>query len=109
MINLKKTKEQLKKERKGMDHLAQPYSGDEYPWGSRLRFEKPEIDKLDALKKAQAGDQVKIVAVGKVIEVSTSSSENTNGRHSVEVQIQKIEVSGKAKDAPEDEKDAFDE
>lgn len=107
MIDLKrpkKTKKQLKNEavENGIG-----YMDEKYPYGSRLRFNKPEIDKLDALKKANAGEKVTIKAIGKVIEVSTANSENGKDHHSVEVQIQKIEISGRNKDMPGDEKDAF--
>jgi hypothetical protein len=102
MIDLKNTKKQKKE-------INEAPSSEEsrYPWGTRLRFEKPQLDKMDVLKKADAGDKVKITAIGKVIEVSSSASENGRDHQSVEIQIQKIEIEGAAKDMASDEKDAF--
>lgn len=106
MIDLKRTKAQIKKE-----NSPRAIGGDyeQYPWGTRLRFNKPEIDKFDVLKKSAAGEQVSIRAVGKIVEVSTSASEKGRAHHSVEIQITRIEITGKEKDMPEDEKDAFEE
>jgi hypothetical protein len=108
MIDLKKTKAQLKEER-NQQITASPSidGGDQYPWGTSLRFEKYAIDKIDALKKGNAGDMVKIVAFGKIVEVRTTDSSSDRKHHSVEIQIQKIDIKGQEKDMPEDENDAF--
>lgn len=90
MISLKRTKKDLKK-----DKLAsEPMQGDSYPWGTRLEFGKEEIEKIPALKKVDAGDVVQIKAVGKVMEVSSRKHEGEKESRRVEIQIEKIEVSG---------------
>ena len=95
MIDLKRTKKQQAKKK---DISSDEYF-EEYPYGARLQFDSPEIDKIDSLKNIKAGDSVEIKAVGmvtevRIIEVSKGSSERT-----VEVQIQKISIDSKAEEA----------
>lgn len=102
MIDLKipkKTKKEREKEMIGY------YSNeDKYPWGTRLDFNKEEIDKIKALKTAKAGDKVSISAIGKITRVEVTDAENGRSRHQVQIQVQKIEISN---NDPGDEKKAF--
>lgn len=99
MINLKMTKRQAKKRDKV---LYGPSSDSEYsyPWGTRVSFEKPEIDKIKALQGVNAGDKVVIQAVGKVVEVRVTDAEDGRAHHSVEIQLQKVHIGN------QDEEDA---
>ena len=96
----KKTKAEMKKE-----HSIGFYGeGDRYPYGLQLRFEADQIEKIPALKTIQAGDMVNIAAMGKVTEVRVTDKDKGKNRHSVEIQIQSIDIpDGK------NFKDAFDE
>ena len=70
-----------------------------YPWGLRLSFGKDEIEKITSLQKISAGAQVKITAMGKVLEVRIADVEKGRKRHNVEIQIQKIGIMDKSKTA----------
>jgi hypothetical protein len=95
MIDLKIAKKKKNKE----VAIASDESG--YPYGTRLRFETEEVKKIKSLKSANVGQSVKIEAVGKVVSVSISKSEDDK-YHSVEIQIEKIDL-----DMPGDEEDSF--
>ena len=84
----KKTKAEMKEE----NTIGCYDEGDKYPYGLQLRFEKDEIEKLSSLKTIQAGDMVNIVAKGKVTEVRVTDKDKGKNRHSVEIQIQSIDI-----------------
>ena len=79
MIDLKKPKK-TKEERKKEMEVGYP-DEDRYPWGTRLDFNKPEVDKIKALKSVTAGDKVNISAIGKVTRVQVTDAENGKARH----------------------------
>lgn len=104
MISLKRRKT------KTAESIGVPSSAEDYPWGTRLRFDSPEIEKIGGvLGKAVAGDEVRISAVGKIIEVRVQADGAKSKHQSVEIQITKISITGKNSDDPTDEKEAFDE
>jgi hypothetical protein len=88
----KKTKKQLNTEVVPMDA-----SEDLYPYGLRINFDKAEIDKIQALKGIPAGAQVKVSAIGKVVEVSITDRTNNNKRHRVEIQLHKVGIEDQSK------------
>ncbi len=102
MVSLKMTKKQSKAREKVMYSTGS--SGESYPWGTRLDFEKPDIDKIKALQDVSAGDEVDIRAVGKVTEIRVTDAEKGRSRHTVEVQITKIGIYNK-----DEETTAFEE
>jgi len=92
----KKTKKEMEAE---MKPIAAYEDQDRYPYGLCLSFGKDEVEKVEALKKLNAGDQVMIQGVGYVKEVSISESGTGEGkektRHRVEIQITSVGVEGK--------------
>jgi hypothetical protein len=71
--------ERTKKEMKATAPDAVAYEGEKYPYGTCLRFEKAEMEKLglDAAK-LEVGQKVEIRAVGEVTNIS--SYDSTNGK-----------------------------
>ena len=91
MISLKRSKKDIKKANKEM--AVGPSIGEEYPYGTRLRFEKEEIDKIDGLKNVNAGDSVSLKAIGTIAEVSSRDSDKKGeSSRTVEIQIEKISI-----------------
>uniref|UniRef100_A0A6H1ZKH3 Putative capsid protein n=1 Tax=viral metagenome TaxID=1070528 RepID=A0A6H1ZKH3_9ZZZZ len=90
MISLKRSKKDIKKANKEMS--VGPSMGEEYPYGTRLRFEKEEIDKIDGLKNVNAGDSISLKAIGTITGVSIRDSDKGEGSRTVEIQIEKISV-----------------
>jgi len=91
----KKTKEELKKERQPINVTNE----DRYPYGTCLRFEKEEIEKIQALETIKADQEVSITATGfvKVVEVTDASAKSAypRSRKSVEIQITQVAVEPK--------------
>lgn len=90
LIDLKRPK-LTEKERKEQATIG-PSEENQYPYGSRLSFDKEEIAKIKSLQNIQAGAKVNIQAVGKVIEVRVVDAEGTRKRHNIEIQVQRIAV-----------------
>ena len=92
MIDLKlpkKTKKEMEKEAT----IGYPYDGDTYPYGCKLRFEKEQIEKIGALKSMNAGDKVRLIAVGTITSVDIhDKADDKKSRRSVEIQIEKIDI-----------------
>lgn len=88
----KKTKAELKKMNEPMmvgdDH-------NKYPYGLQLRFEKDQIEKLPGFKGVKVGDTVIIHGTGKITEVRMSERTGGKDHHSIEVQLEAVDVSQK--------------
>ena len=86
-----------KKSKKEMDRAAvTSYSdGNRWPYGLRLRFENEEFNKLPVLKTLTTGDVVNIVGLGSVVAVSIQERSDGKDDHTVEIQIEKINISPK--------------
>ena len=77
---------------------------DQYPYGTRLDFQKTEVDKIKILQTIQAGAMVEIKAKAKVTNVRVENDEKSQKRHDVEIQIHKIDITNTKFE--EDEKEA---
>lgn len=86
MIDLK-----LPKRKSGKSMIEPMYSQEEYPWGLRITFETDQVDKMPELKTAEAGEPVKLMGMGKVINVRMSDGVG-NKTHQVEIQLHKVAV-----------------
>ena len=95
-----------KKTQKEMEKGAMPIDSehDQNPYGARLNFNKPEVDKIKILKTIQAGAIVEIKAKAKVTSIRTDDTEKGRKRHNVEIQIHKIDITNTKFE--EDEKEA---
>ena len=91
----KKTKAQLKKE---MEPTIGIEDREKYPWGAKLNFDKEQIEKIKGLQSVAGGEKVEIRAIGKVVEVRITDAEEGRKRHNVEIQVQKIAITPKAKE-----------
>ena len=73
----------------------------EYPYGLCLRLDTDELDKLGVTTLPDAGTEIHIVAIGKVVRVSESASED-NRECGLEIQITQMELTPEAADPGED-------
>ena len=88
MIDLKLSK----KKKKELNGEVPTVSFDqEYPWGTSLTFEDEQLKKLN-LSKVEAGDSISLSAIGKIVNISVYEKDKEKGRKSVEIQLQKIEI-----------------
>ena len=88
MVDVKRPK---KKEANSVDRSV-GIADEPYPWGLKLNFEEPEINKIKVLDAVKVGDQVKIQAVGKVTTISMESAEKGKRYHNVSVQLTSVAV-----------------
>jgi len=87
MIDLKLSK----KKKKELNGEVPSSSDQEYPWGTSLTFEDEQLKKLN-LSKVEAGDSISLSAIGKIVNISVYEKDKEKGRKSVEIQLQKIEI-----------------
>jgi hypothetical protein len=67
----------------------------QFPYGTRIRFDEDEIDKIKALQNLEAGGDVIVYAKGKVTEVRSearAAGEDVKKRDNVEIQLTDIWV-----------------
>ena len=88
MIDLKLSKAE-KKETESPKEISE---GNEYPYGTELRFRNESIQKIKTLQNIKAGTMLNIKALGKVIEVRITDKEKGKSYESVEIQIQQISI-----------------
>jgi hypothetical protein len=93
MVSMKMTKKEKKEHHEGMV-MASPDDGPSYPYGLRLRLDDDSLTKL-GMSLPKVGSKVSVDAVGEVVEVS-QHEDGKDKRRSVEIQIQKLSVGGKA-------------
>ena len=72
---------------------ADENEGPDYPYGTSLDLDRRLINDLD-LGGVTAGDRLKIVAIGKVVSVRVSDSDNRT--QSMTIQLQKMEIMPKS-------------
>jgi len=73
---------------------------EEYPYGTRLSFDKEFIEKINFLKDVKAGDAVNGEWAGSVIEVrKVDAAKDKNNQHSIEIQVEKISIDSKSEEA----------
>ena len=89
MIDMKLTPKEVKEEKAE----AKQYDPPPYPWGLCIRLEKDELDKLKLAKLPNVGDEVHIVAVGRVTGVSSSMRDQADEDKTVSIQITMLELS----------------
>ena len=69
-------------------------SYDKYPYGLQIRLEKEQIDKIPGLKNMKVGDKVMVHGAGKVTQVRMEERQEGKDSHTVEIQIEKVDVTG---------------
>jgi len=91
MIDLKKTKPEMKDEKK--EYGIGSAQVDEYPWGLLLTLNKDSLEKLGIdVSKVDIAQKVTLNCEASITAVSQSASK-TNTDRSVTLQIQKMECS----------------
>jgi len=70
------------------------YDREKYPYGLRLRLENEQIKKIKGIKDFKVGDTVSVIGTGKITTIRISEDQKSND-HSIEIQLEKIAVSGK--------------
>jgi len=96
LTNIKNTKADKKKNR-GECAIS---SHEDYPYGLRIELNDEVLSKL-GMKMPGVGEEMKVVAVGKVTSVSENQNERSRNR-SVSIQLQKVEVKPTKKATAED-------
>lgn len=84
IAHLKRSKKELKERREEMSKPMTP-GDEEYPYGTRVRLENEEMDKV-GLSKPKVGDHYEIRGHAKVIGAHESADEHGPRRH-VELHI----------------------
>ncbi len=85
----KKSKEEMKK---GCEPCGTSGQQDRWPYGLQIRFEKEQVEKIPALAGLEVGDMVNLNGAGCVTSIRMAERQNDKKDHSVEIQIEKIEV-----------------
>lgn len=98
LVDLKKSKKELKQDAIPCEVKNQ----NKYPYGTEIRFETEELDKLPALKNVKVGQIVKIEAQAKVVSMRQSDNAGGEKSRTVALQITNIGV----ETSPEDKSPA---
>ena len=86
-----------KKELIAMEMPTTYEDNDRWPYGLQLRFEKEQIKDLPKLAKFEVGDKVYVYAEATVTAVRISERQKGRNDHSVELQLEKVNVEPKTK------------
>lgn len=98
LVDMKLSKKETKESR-GITAPSLKDEGPQYPWGLSITLEKDALEKLDMdAGDFTVGQIVTIHAEAKVTRLSISSNEK-NQSSDVQLQIQKMEISGAKKKA----------
>lgn len=92
-ISLKRPKLTKKEREAEMPEVAEDQ--ERYSYGTRIRFDEDEIEKIKTLKGIDAGAKVVIYGKGEVTEVRTTATADERGkkeREHVEIQITDISI-----------------
>jgi hypothetical protein len=87
MVDLKMTKAEKKKQ-----YEVSESSTNNYPWETSIRFDAKMVNKL-GLEGLKAGDEVYVMAMGKVTQVQVKDSDNSEKPTSLSIQLQRMAVS----------------
>ena len=99
----------LPKEKPHKSELAQPCCGEDrpsYPYGTRIHINDEIIDRFPGLADSSVKDAVLIVAVGKIVEVSSNESESGSNER-VEIQLTDMQIKKPATDKETIMEEAF--
>lgn len=88
LIDLKRTKQDVKKEKEGYNTVCGP-GRDDYSYGLRIILDNRELEKLGIDTLPKAGAKMTIEAVCEVIETSTNSRDGKDEQR-MTLQIQKL-------------------
>ena len=73
-----------------------------WPYGLQIRFEKEQIKNLPVIKDKQVGDKCMIYAEASITSVRQSDRRDGSKDHTIEMQIEKVEVKPKITKNPKD-------
>lgn len=90
MVDMAYTPEELAEKQKMMDGTPSIENMEKYPWGTRLRFDNATVKKLGL--NPQIGQEVKFMAVAKVVEVEATEEVDGDVRQHVALQITTMEL-----------------
>lgn len=90
LADLRLTKADAKEEK--AEIAASPYMAGSVPWGLCIRLEKRELDKLGVKSMPNAGDQWRVTAVGRITQVTQSTSTDSDDSRTVALSIEMMEV-----------------
>lgn len=86
LTNMKMSKEKAKTE-----HMCEPESGPRFPHGLRVELNDDSLAKLGMTTLPTVGEEMIVVGIGKVTNVSQHDSGNNKSRN-VSIQLEKMEV-----------------
>ena len=87
----------LKRKKKSKEEIKSQYTicnenEEKYPYGTQLRFDQEEVEKLPILKKFSVGDYVNIQGEACVTSVRSEQKQNGKEKYFVEIQVEKINI-----------------
>jgi hypothetical protein len=88
-----------KRNKKEMAGISSEIEQDQYPYGMRIRFETEQVNSVPGVKELDTKDKVKLVAECSVISKSINKEVGGKERINVELQIEKVGVTGGKGDA----------
>lgn len=91
MVSMERTEKEKKAEREKYSPSIGEDSGPDYPYGTRIRLEKAEIDKLGWKDLPAVGEEMTVIAKVCVTMVEENYSK-TNERCTVELQITEMGI-----------------
>ena len=94
-----------KRSKKELENMEAPMGmneQDRWPYGLQIRFEKEEIKKLPSIVDKQVGDKCVIYAEATITSVRQSERRDGSKDHTIEMQIEKIDVKPKITKALKD-------
>jgi hypothetical protein len=86
LVNVELPKKDTKGELKACESCD---SGEKWPWGLRLTFEKEQVDLMPYLKNFTLGEKVNVVAIASVKSIRQNESKERTS-YSVELQIEEV-------------------
>lgn len=94
--DMKRTKADQKASKEKYNTACEPMGGDEYPWSLRLTLNDEELKKLGISSLPKVGGKMSLSAEVSVIATRQADRSNGGTERSLELQITRMELSGKS-------------
>ncbi len=92
--DMKRTKADEKARKAAYDCI--PSNGDEYPWSLRRTLNDEELKKLGITSLPKVGSKMSLTAEVSIVAVRQSERQNGRDERSMELQITRMDLSGKS-------------
>lgn len=88
LISLARTKSEVKENMP----LAATLDAPKYPYGTSLDFDNALISKFETLQTAEVGDEVTVIAKGKITRKSENEEMDGDKRKNVDIQLTSMDI-----------------